>query len=101
MGTDSYNINNFKYKNMKKTIDTLNRMIRNKELNITDYDSVVFGKRTILLRTYRKLNDLKLKKEVLDYKNSNMKSIEYVWFYTDNVRVQITFLQEGISAGSR
>jgi hypothetical protein len=77
---------------MKKTVTVLNRMINNRELNIADYDSVVFAKRSILMRTYKKLSDLKLKKEILDYKSSNMKSIEYVWFYTDNIRVHITFL---------
>jgi len=77
---------------MKKTVTVLNRMINNRELNIADYDSLVVFERSILMRTYKKLSDLKLKKEILDYKSSNMKSIEYVWFYTDNIRVHITFL---------
>jgi hypothetical protein len=77
---------------MKKTVTVLNRMINNRELNMADYDSLVVFERSILMRTYKKLSDLKLKKEILNYKSSNMKSIEYVWFYTDNIRVHITFL---------
>ncbi len=77
---------------MKKEVNTLNKMIENNILKITDYVSMVFNKDTINLRTFKSPSDIYLKREILDIKVSKEGFTKFVWFHANGVRVQITFI---------